>query len=179
MNEYYKKSVALFGMGIPLLLMAVIGGVALSMSSSVGADYKKKKKAYDMAQKTLRETMQLQGKVNENAGFLKAWDHLMATETRGSFLEHWKTAEKKFSGKELTKSSHNWINYSEGIGRGVSQPASQVNMSFTATFRAMQLSLMEMESKLPNMQLDSIKMTADNSGKAIKFNTTFTVWTLK
>ena len=36
-------------MGIPLLLMAVIGGVALSMSSSVGADYKKKKKAYDKA----------------------------------------------------------------------------------------------------------------------------------
>jgi hypothetical protein len=31
MNEYYKKSVAVFGMGIPLLLMVVIGGVALYM----------------------------------------------------------------------------------------------------------------------------------------------------
>ncbi len=179
MNEYYKKSVAVFGMAIPMLLMAVIAGVGLYMSSVVTADYKVKKKAYDLAQKTLMETMELQGKVNENASYLAAWDHLMATETRGSFLEHWKTAEKKFSGKELTKSSHNWTNYSEGIGRGVSQPASQVNMSFTATFRAMQLSLMEMESKLPNMQLDSIKMTADNSGNAINFNTTFTVWTLK
>jgi hypothetical protein len=179
MNEYYKKSVAVFGMGIPLLLMVVIGGVALYMSSSVGADYEKKKKTYDTAQKTLRETMELQGKVKRNAEQLKAWDQLMATETRGSFLEHWKTAEKKFSGKELTKSSHNWTNYSQGIGLGASQSASQVNMSFTATFRAMQLALMEMESQLPNMQLDSIKMTADSSGKAINFNTTFTVWTLK
>ena len=117
--------------------------------------------------------------MNKNADTLKEWDRLLKTETRGSFLEHWKTAEGNFTGKELTKTSHNWVNYSEGIGRGVSQPASQVNMSFSATYRAMQLALMEMETTLPNMQLDSMTMTPDSNGKGLNFKTKFTVWTLK
>ncbi len=83
----------------------------------------------------------------------------------------------KFSGKELTKTSHNWINYSDGIGKGIDQPASQVNMSFSATYRAMQLALLEMETKLPNMQLDSLTITPDTNSDSINFETTFTVWT--
>ena len=179
MSEYYKKSVAVFGIGLPMLLMAIIAGVALYMTSSVSGDYAVKKKNYDKSQLALRQTMELQGKVKKNEKLLAEWDRLMRSETRGSFLEHWKEAEKKFTGKELTKSSHNWLNYSEGLGKGISQPASQVNMSFSATFRAMQTALMEMESTLPNMQLDSLTMTPDSSGKGINFKTTFTVWTLK
>ncbi|MBT8036173.1 MAG: hypothetical protein KJO21_01395 [Verrucomicrobiae bacterium] len=159
--------------------MAIIAGVCYSMTSSVGLKYKKKQKVYDLGHREIRQTMDLQLKVAQNAEKLKEWDTMMRTETRGTFLEHWKTAEKNFKGKELTKSSHNWTNYSQGLGLGVQQPASQVNMKFTATFRAMQLALMEMETILPNMQLDFIKMTPDDSGNAIHFDTTFTVWTLK
>ncbi|MCP5538315.1 MAG: hypothetical protein H7A51_19040 [Akkermansiaceae bacterium] len=179
MNDYYKQSVAVFGIGLPMLLMAIIAGVALYMTSSVSSEYTVKKKKYDQSQLAMRQNMELQGKVKNNEKLLAEWDRLMRTETRGTFLEHWKQAEKKFTGKELTKSSHNWVNYSEGLGKGVSQPASQVNMSFSATYRAMQTALMEMESTLPNMQLDSLTMTPDSGGKVIDFKTTFTVWTLK
>ena len=128
MNEYYKKSVAVFGIGIPMLLMAIIGGVALYMASSISSEYKVKKKKFDKSQLAVRQSMELQGKVKSNEKHLAEWDRLLRSETRGSFLEHWKTAEKKFTGEELTKTSHNWINYSAGFGAGVSQPASQVNM---------------------------------------------------
>ncbi len=179
MNDYYKQSVTVFGIAVPCLFMVLIAGVALYMSSSTSTEYKKKKKAYDKAQVAMKQTMQLQGEVQETGEYLKEWDHMLNTETRGTFLEHWKTAEKKFSGKELTKTSHNWVNYSEGLGKGITQPASQVNMSFSATYRAMQLAMLEMETKLPNMQLDSLSMTPDSSGDSINFETTFTVWTLK
>lgn len=180
MNEInYKQAITVFGAALPLALMAVVAGIALYMSSSTSSEYKKKKKAYDKAQVEIKQTMELQGKVQKKADYLKEWDHMLATETRGTFLEHWKTAEKKFSGKELTKTSHNWTNYSDGLGKGITQPASQVSMSFTATYRAMQLALLEMETKLPQMQLDSLTMTPDDNGESINFNTVFTVWTLK
>lgn len=179
MNDYYKQSVTVFGIAIPCIIMAVFGGVALYMSSSTSAEYKKKKKVYDKAKNAMAQTMELQGKVQKTSEYLKEWDHMLNTETRGTFLEHWKTAETKFTGKELTKTSHNWVNYSDGLGKGVSQPASQVNMSFSATYRAMQIALMEMETKLPQMQLDSLTMTPGTNGETINFKTTFTVWTLK
>jgi len=162
-----------------MLLIVVIAGVSLYQVSSVSSEHLVKKRKYDKAQVEMRQSMELLGKVNKNKALLSEWDRMMRTETRGTFLEHWKKAEKKFSGKELTKSSHNWVNYSEGLGRGVSQPASQVNMTFLATYRAMQAALMEIESTLPNMQLDSLTMTPASSGKGIDFKTTFTVWTLK
>lgn len=179
MNEYYKKSIAVFGIAIPVVLMAVIAIAALSMLSSTNVEYRKKKQVYDKDQNALKQISKLQGKVKQNASHLANWDSLMKNETRGTFLEHWKTAEKRFSGRELTKASHNWTNYSDGLGRGASQPASQVNMSFSATYKAMQLALMEMETRLPQMQLDSLTMKPDGNGEALKFDTTFTVWTLK
>lgn len=104
---------------------------------------------------------------------------MLASETRGTFVDHWKAAEEKFKGNELTRSPHNWINYSEGIGKGIDQPSSQVSMGFSATFRAMQLALMEVETKLPQMQLDSIIMKPEKNGGRINFSTQFTVWTQK
>ena len=178
-NEYYKQSVTVFGIAIPLGLMLVVGLAAMYMSSSTSAEYKKKKLVYDQAQSAMKETVALQGKLQKTSKYLEEWDHMLKTETRGSFLEHWKTAEQRFSGKELTKTSHNWLNYSEGLGKGINQPASQVNMSFSATYRAMQLALMEMETKLPQMQLDSMTMTPSSNGESLNFNTKFTVWTLK
>jgi len=37
--------------------------------------------------------------------------------------------------------------------------------------------LLEMETKLPNMQLDSLTITPDTNSDSINFETTFTVWT--
>ena len=178
-NEYYKQSVTVFGIVIPLVLMLVVGLAALYMSSSTATEYKKKKVVYDQAQTEMKATVALQTQLQEKGKYIEEWDKMLKTETRGSFLEHWKTAEAKFSGKELTKTSHNWLNYSEGLGKGINQPASQVNMSFSATYRAMQLALMEMETKLPQMQLDSMTITPSSNGESLDFKTKFTVWTLK
>ena len=178
-NEYYKQSVTVFGIAIPLGLMVLMGGIAMYMASSTSAEYKKKKVAYDQAQTAMKETVALQGQLQKSSEYLESWDKMMKTETRGSFLEHWKVAEKKFTGKELTKTSHNWTNYSDGMGKGINQPASQVKMSFSATYRAMQLAMMEMETKLPQMQLDSMTMTPSSNGESLNFETKFTVWTLK
>lgn len=179
MNDYYKKAVTVFGIAIPCVIMALVAGVALYMSSSTSTEYKIKKKAFDKAQVALKQTMELQGQVQETGEYLKEWDHMLATETRGTFVEHWKNAEKNFSGKELTKTNHNWVNFSEGLGKGLTQPASQLNMSFSASYRAMQLALLEIETKLPQMQLDSMTMTPAANGETINFKTTHTIWTLK
>lgn len=177
MNSYYKHSVAVFGLTLPLLAVAVVAGACLYGVSSIDQKFKKKHIVYNKAQIEEQKTTELQGRVAQNGNHLKDWQKVLSSETRGSFVEHWKVAEKKFTGKEFTRAPHNWVNYSEGLGKGIDQPASQVEMNFSATYRAMQLALMEIESKLPQLQLDSLTMTPDNSGEKLNFKTKFTVWT--
>ena len=179
MNEEYKQSVGIFGIAIPCLIMAAIAGIAFYMSSSTAADFKKKKKAYDKAQIAAKEINELQGKMQKISRDLNGWDNMLKSETRGTFLQHWKETEQKFTGKEFTRNPYNWVNYSDGIGKGLNQPASQVNMSFSATYRAMQLAFLEIETKLPNMQLDSLSIVPEKNGEKINFKTTHTIWTLK
>ena len=43
----------------------------------------------------------------------------------------------------------------------------------------MQTALMELETALPTMQLDSLDIEQDGNGRGVKFTTTYTVWTLR
>ena len=160
MSEHYRQPIAVFGSILPIVVMAILAGAMLSYTSSVKNKFASKKRAYDVSQEAKRQVMRLRAEVATNKSQMK-------------------NAAKKFNGKELTKSSRSWINYSEGIGKGVSQPSSQVIMSFVGTYRAMQSALMELETALPTMQLDSLDIEQDGNGSGVKFKTTYTVWTLR
>lgn len=176
MSNYYKQPITVFGAVIPLCLIAVLTLVAFFGWKKVDGKFKEKKVTYDKAQKAIAQKIQLQGVVAKNAPTLDQWQNNISTETRGTFIDHWKATEQKFKGVEFTRSSHKWTDFSSGIGKGVNQPASQIEMNFSASFRAMQLAMMEMETKLPQMQLDSLTITPDNSGKRLNFKTTHTIW---
>lgn len=179
MSEHYRQPITVFGLILPIVVMLILVAGVLSYTSSVKVDYTAKKKKYDLSQTAKRKVAALRNEVREHKPKMAAWDDMLRHETRGSFLEHWKRAAEDFTGKELTKSSRSWINYSEGIGKGISQPSSQVVMSFVGTFRAMQSALMKLETTLPTMQLDSLDMTQDGNGRGVKFTTKYTVWTRK
>ncbi len=179
MSDYYRQPIAVFGLIIPMVVMVILTGAVLFYTASVRDQYAIKKQKYDASLAAMRQVKMLRAQVQKNRSGLNAWDQLLQNETRGTFLEHWKDASKAFSGKELTKSSRSWNNYSEGLGKAVSQPSSQVSMSFVGTFRAMQTALMRLETTLPTMQLDSMDVKLDDRGKGVHFSTTHTVWTLR
>ena len=177
MSEHYRQPITVFGLILPIVVMLILVTAVLSYTSSVKNQYVSKKKKYDMSQASKRKIAALRDEVSEHKPRMAAWDKMLSTETRGTFLEHLKRAADGFTGKELTKSSRSWINYSDGLGKGVSQPSSQVVMSFIGTYRAMQSALMKLETALPTMQLDSLDMVEDGNGQGLKFTTKYTVWT--
>ncbi len=177
MNSYYKNAIIVFGIVVPLLCIVILGGISLFIASAVKKEHVLKSQVFKTAKQEELKMDKMQGDVAKNDQYLKNWRENINNETRGSFLAHWKEAENKFSGKDFSRSPANWINYSEGLGKGISQPASQVEMKFTGTYRAMQLALMEIETKLPQLQLDNFAMTPDYDAGKLNFSTTFTVWT--
>ena len=179
MNSYYKNAVTVFGLVLPLVVIGVLAGACLFGVARVNKKYSKAKAVYQQAQAQERQMSQMQKKVAQNGTHLKKWEEMMDRETRGSFAAHWEEAGKKFTSRDFQKAPHHWINQSEGLGQNIKQPTSQVEMKFTGTYRAMQLTLMEVESKLPQLQLDRLTVVPDNSSTKLNFTATFTVWTKK
>ena len=177
MISYFKNAILICGLAIPIFIMVIIAAVVLFFSAKVDKNLKTSRASYEKAQKEQKEVAKLQAEVGQSTGYLKQWEDNLNAETRGTFLEHWKDAEKKFSGKEFSRFPHNWINKTDGLGKDVNQSASQVEMNFSATFSAMQRALIQVESTLPQMQLDSLSMTPDSKGERLNFKTQFTVWT--
>lgn len=177
MNQDYKKAIAVFGIIIPLLIISTVVIIAGAKAKSINSEYMAKKAQYQKDQVALSATKKLQQQVSENEEQLNLWKSIMERETRGSLIEHWKTAQSKFNSEDLNKLSHNWINISTGIGANAVMPASQVKMSFSGTFRALQLSLLEFETKLPQLQLDSMTIKPLAGSNHLNVDTTFTLWT--
>ena len=179
MNDNYKKSIAIFALAIPLSLIIIMIIVIVGKTGSIGKKYSQKKLAYDQYKLSENVIKGMKVKAEENKEQLKIWDDMMKAETRGTFIQRWNSIEAKYNKGELSKLSHNWVNQSIGIGAGSSQPASQIKMSFRGTYEAMQNSLLELETVIPQLQLDSISMKPAESRNLLNFDAVFTLWTLQ
>ncbi|NWK54876.1 hypothetical protein HW115_04600 [Verrucomicrobiaceae bacterium N1E253] len=178
MERNYKQSVTVFGLVLPMLF-AVLCAVGLFIGLNyVNKTYQLKNRNYQQDQVVQREISLLKKQVVSQNETLSEWEALLAAENRRSFTQHWKDVGQTFKPNEFNMDLPTWQNQSRGLGKALpDQPASQVKMSFNATFRAMQTALMEIETRLPQLQLDSMKMKPSDNGKTLNFETTFTLWT--
>lgn len=177
MKSYYKEPILAFSIGLPLLLAAILIGASVFAMSNINKKFKVKQAKYTKAQQAQQVIGVLEQKVAKNEAQLGKWQQIVDTETRGSFLEHWRTTEKQFSRLEFSSSPHSWINQPQGLGRNINQPSSQVDLQFSATYKSMQKALLDIETKLPHIQLDSFSMTTGQSNSKLNFATKYTVWT--
>jgi len=93
---------------LPLAIMAVIAAAVMFYSASVSKKLNANKIKYKKAQAERKNVAKLEKEVGQSVDHLKQWEENLNKENRGTFLEHWKTAEKKFSNKEFNRFPHNW-----------------------------------------------------------------------
>ena len=179
MKSNYKKSVAVFGVFIPVVIMLALALFVSLKASSIHQEYEAKVALEKKDRLAQMQNEVLNKKVVTQKKELGAWTELLAQEDRRTFLEHWKEVRKQFKPKEFSGERPVWKNASTGIGLDVKHPSSEVVLTFDATYRAMQLAFLEVETKLPQMQLESLEMKPNTNGGTIHFTTKFTVWTAK
>lgn len=178
MEVDYKKSVAVFGLLLPMVFIVVCLVGLFAVNSRVSKEYTKKLQRYQQDRQVQQQVALLQQQVGEQGEKLERWDKLLTAETRRTYLQHWRGIGSTFKPTEFHFDLPVWRNGKGGLGRAVgSQSSSQVEMNFDATYRTMQQALLEMETKLPQMQLDSLRIGPTEKKDTLNFKTTFTVWT--
>jgi len=173
----YKKSVAVFGLAIPMFVLLALIVAVFVAKSHVSSTYQRRVQSHQQAKNLVRRIIQSEKEVESQKALLQTWNTMITSETRRSFLQHWKDAGKFYKPKEFQMDLPSWSNESSGLGKGGSQSAVQVTMNFDGSYRAMQTALMKVETRLPQMQLDEMEMRPNKDGRTMNFKTTHTIWT--
>jgi len=179
MKSNYKQAVVVFGILLPAVFLIALTFAVYWKAGSIHQEYELKVNLQNQDAMAAKQNAILAKKVKVQDELLSAWKGLLAKEDRRTFLEHWKTVRKKFKANEFVGERPVWSNASMGLGKDVAQPSSSVTLSFDASYRAMQSAFLEVETELPQMQLDSLEMIPNQDGKTIHFKTVYTVWTQK
>ena len=63
-----------------------------------------------------------------------------------------------------------------GIGAVSGQPSVQLALAFRGTFGALQSTFLELETKMPQLQLDSMKLSPQRTGNVLEAQLLYTAW---
>jgi hypothetical protein len=185
----YRQSITLFGIVIPLLLVAVLVGGVYYFHSQVKTSYQSKVSAYSASEQKRQSADNLEKQMTKERANLGRWTSesgLVKPEALVAFRNNLKDIESKLPPDQFKVANFERLAAKAGFGASSAQNSSQLSLTLRGTFRNVQLALLELETKMPQLQLQDLKITPPSTSGAgagqstqtgsLNFQATYTAW---
>jgi len=176
MNPYYKQSVMGIGVAAPLVLVVALLALASHYRGKLEKTYEQRKVTYGSFRKNEEARVALERKVREQDPHMKRWLGLLEEPSSSTANELIGAAQKRYGGKEFVLTSFRRTSTAGGIGAVSGQPSVQLALAFRGTFGALQSTFLELETKMPQLQLDSMKLSPQHTGNVLEAQLLYTAW---
>ena len=175
MNQHYKDSVVIFGLVAPVLLVAVVLGLGIHFRGKFEKTYEKRKASYESYKTVVAQREKLELQVKEQEPHMNRWlalfDKPAATSVNGFFRDF----QKNYGAEELQLTAFK-PSGKGGIGGASEQSSVQLQLAFRGTYRALQHAFLELETRMPLLQLDSIKLNTHEGQNVLNAVVIYTAW---
>ena len=179
MNPYYKQCIFGIGVAAPLLVVLVLLGVVFHYRGKLEKTYKSRKVEYAKFQQYEQQREELEKKVSEQDPHMVRWMTIMDEPSSSAVNEFIGEAQKKYEGQEFQLTSFRRATASGGIGAASGQSSVQLDLAFRGTFSALQHTFIELETKMPQLQLDRMKLIPQSGGNVLEAKLLYTAWEKK
>lgn len=172
MNRCYRQPVLLFGAVAPLVTVVSLLGVVSWHHLNIEDSSRARQEQYKEDQKAHQERAALQRQVDELDPQLKCWTALLETPpspAAKALLDDLKSRYPVVFSSFLTR-PHG------GIGTASKQPSARLQLCFRGTYRDLQNTFLELETCLPQLQLDSIKLRPAPDHRLLEVDIAYTAW---
>lgn len=176
MNAYYKQPVIVFGVVLPLLGLIAVLAVSANYRSKFEKTYKVRKTEYVKLQKLTKQREALEEKISEQEPYMSRWMDLFDKAADSSVNAVLNDVQARFSSNELQQTSFRRSPASGGIGGASKQPAVKLSLTFRGTYRGLQNAFLEMETRMPHLQLDVLKLRKESNRNLLNAEVTYTAW---
>lgn len=168
----YKHPVIAFGIVAPLLILFVLLEVVSQFRSGIEDTYRTRKEQYVEGRKVQKERDALRRRVKEQGPRMNLCMALVETPpgpaAKNLLNELQKRYPVQFCGRLGLSSG--------GIGSASKQPSRQLRLSFRGTYRDLQNTFCELETSMPQLQLDQIRLKQETTHNLLTADVTYTAW---
>ena len=173
----YRQSIIVFGMVVPVLVAAVVIGLGFMLKSKVSASFVNKESKFKSHEQARIASLEIESQVARDRQHLERWNKMLSEETASAVASNMREIIEKLPGKEIQQTAFERPSGSGGFGSASAQDSSQVRMAYRGTFRTLQRAFLELETRMPQLQLQELRI--DPSGtqaSLVNFQVTYTAW---
>jgi hypothetical protein len=174
---FYRQSIILFGFVVPFVICAAIVGGGVVLKSKTSATYLEKQALFKNAENDRVGALGIEAQISKKRPHMERWVSQVEKETANSITSHLKQIADSLPAKEFQQTAVEYPTSRTGFASMSAQDSSQVRLAFRGTFRSVQLALAELESRMPQLQLQELKIDPTGaSTSSLNFNINYTAW---
>lgn len=172
----YRQAIILFGIVVPIILAAVVVGVGIMMKGKMEVSFESKQSAYKAYEMGRRAALEIESEVILQRPHLDRWSQQLAEETASTVTTNLREITSTLPPKEIQLSAFD-PSGSGGFGSVSAQKSSQVRIALRGTYRTMQRAFLELETRMPQLQLQDLKMSPNAAQSSLlNFEVSYTAW---
>ncbi len=175
--NFYRQSIILFGIVLPALAAVAVIGVGYVVKSKITASYQHKLQHYSGHEMNLKTAMALEAELSKQRPHFERWQKDLSEETASTVTSHLRSIATLLPAKEYQQTAFDPSSTASGFGSASAQNASQLRIAFRGTYRTMQRAFLELETRMPQLQLQELKIDpSQNQNSHLNFQVTYTSW---
>ena len=172
----YKQSITIFGFVIPIVLVVIFTIICLVISGKVKDTANKRESAFAQHNTLQNQVTKLQTGIREKQEANKAWDEVLSSDIRPTLQSNLKNILGKYTSQQVAQTGFFRPSTTGRLAMGAQQQSSTVTLKFRGTYLPMEQTLLELESRLPQMQVNSLDIERERSSNELSFNLSYTIW---
>ncbi len=173
----YRQTIILFGVIVPVLCAAIVVGIGSMLKSKMAASFDNKKKTYKTYEQARHAGLKIEAEVIRQREHLERWNEQLSLETASTVATNLREISDQLPSKEIQQTAFERPNGSGGFGAASAQNSSQVRIGFRGTYRTLQRAFLELETRMPQLQLQELKLDPINTHSSLmNLQVTYTAW---
>lgn len=174
----YRQSIIIFGIVLPAVLAGAIIGGGFMVKSNMAESFENKRKTYNTSEQGRRSGLEIEAKVKLQRDHLNRWNEQLSQETASAAATHLRKIYEHLPSKEIQQTGFERpTGATSGFGSVAAQKSSQLRISFRGTYRTVQRMFLELETRMPRLQLLELQITPNpNQSSLLNFQVTYAAW---
>lgn len=173
----YRQTIILFGIALPALAAAAIVGGGYLLKSKMVASAENKQANYKTYEQGRLAGLEIEAQVTRQRPHLDRWNEQLSQETASAVATNLRDIIERLPSKEIQQTAFERPNTNGGLGNVAAQNSSQIRIAFRGTFRTLQRAFLELETRMPQLQLQELRIDpSSNQSALMNFQVTYTAW---
>lgn len=174
----YKQSIIFFGIVIPMLIAGIVLGACAFVRGKITGSFQNKAQYYTGYEQSRLGALAIEAQISRQRADYERWNELLGQETFSLVTTNLREIGESLPPKEFQQTAFERLGQSSGIGSVSAQKSSGLKFNFRGTYRTIQKAFLELETRMPNLQLQELKIDPNASADSSLLNieVIYTAW---